>query len=236
VVPVTTVVARRRAPTHRTQAERRAASERRLLVATAELVVDRGLAGSSLAEIGARAGLSHALVTHLFGSKLGLVERLNDLVDEFYGEHIGAVAHDRRGVDVLAELGRLYLALVTGPDVLGRVHLVLWAEAIAGAADVRPSRIAWDRRFRDGITTVLRDGVADGSIRADLDPAAAAVLVVGLLRGVALQLLVDPSVLDLAVAQAAVVDAIQSLVQSAPGAQATRARPPRAPNRRSAGG
>jgi AcrR family transcriptional regulator len=230
---MTTAVARR-APVRRTQAERRAESERRLLVATAELVVERGLAGSSLAEIGARAGLSHALVTHLFGSKLGLVERLNDLVDEFYSERIGAVVHDRHGVEALTELARSYLALVTGADVRGRVHLVLWAEALAGAAEIRPSRLTWDRRFRAGVGQVLRDGVADGSIRSDLDPTTTAVVVVGLLRGVAMQLLLDPDAADLAVAQTAVVDAIRALTRPHPVAPATRSRSTRVTVRRSA--
>jgi AcrR family transcriptional regulator len=222
-----TVAARppHRAPRRRTQAERRAASERRLLLATAELVVERGLAGASMAEIGARAGTSHALVTHLFGSKAGLVERLNALVDEFYGERAGAAVAGLPGLDALVETARRYLALVTGPDVLGRVHVVLWAEAIAGSTEIQPSRVAWDRHFRDGIARVLTDGIADGSVRAGIDVAAVSVAIVGLVRGVSMQLLLDPAAADLATAQGVVGEAISALVRpAAPRTPRPRAR------------
>jgi AcrR family transcriptional regulator len=68
----------------RTQPERRAESEQRLPPATAELIVERGFGQLSLSAIGERAGYSHALVNHLFGTKAALIERLNDIVDELY--------------------------------------------------------------------------------------------------------------------------------------------------------
>jgi AcrR family transcriptional regulator len=197
----------------RTQAERRATSEHRLLVATAEVIVERGWANASLAEIGRRAGYSHALVNHLFGSKLALVKRLNDAVDQYYAERSLPALADRTGLDAVTEFVKLYLSLVTGPDALARVHIVLWAEAIAGAPDIRPSRAAWDRRFRTGIATMIANGLADGSVVAGIDPNAASVAVVGMLRGVAMQLLLDPGMTSLAAGQGAVVELVRSLLE-----------------------
>lgn len=176
----------------RTQAERRAESDRRLLRATAELVVERGIEGASLAEIGRRAGYSHSLVHQRFGSKDALIERLNEqAVRMFTASTVGRIG-SASGADAVQVVARTYLDLVHGPDPVARVHLVVWSEAVARGSGRRPYRASWDGLFRSTLAAMIAAGVKDGSIRKDVDPAAAAVVVVGLLRGVALQLLLDP--------------------------------------------
>jgi AcrR family transcriptional regulator len=200
-------------PRRRTQAERRAESEQRLLEATAELIVERGIQRTSLADIGTRAGYSHALVNHLFGSKVGLVERLNEVADEYYRVRAAAVLDGPAGFDALAAVAQLYLALVAGPDPIGRVHLVLWAEAIAHTPEIRASRVTWDQYFRGGITALITGGIADGTIRPDIVAEDAALVIVGLLRGVALQMMLDPSCIDLETAQATVSGMLEPMLQ-----------------------
>ena len=133
------------------QVERRATSERKLLVATAELIGKRGLNNVSLAEIGHRAGYSHALINHLFGSKAALIERLNEVVDERYQARWEEAVAERGGMDGLSAFIETYLRLVTGPDAVDRVHVVLWADSTAGTPELRPSRAAGHRHFRDGV-------------------------------------------------------------------------------------
>lgn len=173
----------------RSQGERRAHSEGKLLSATASLIVERGLNNISLAEIGRRAGYSHALVNHLFGTKIALIERLNKVVDDFYWEHTKH-AMQQNGLDGLLSFVEVYLRLVTGDDPLGRVHVVLWAEAIAGAPEIRPSRAAWDQHFREGVGGLVARAARETGHEIDVD--ATSFMIVGLLRGVAMQLLVDP--------------------------------------------
>ncbi len=185
---VATVEARPR----RTQAERRAESDSRLLRATAELVVERGIEGASLAEIGRRAGYSHSLVHQRFGSKDALIERLNEeAVRMFTSSTVGWI-ESASGAAAVQLVARTYLDLVHGPDPVARVHLVVWSEAVARGSGRRPYRASWDGLFRSSLATMIAAGVKDGSIRGDVEPDAAAVIVVGLLRGVALQLMLDP--------------------------------------------
>jgi AcrR family transcriptional regulator len=177
----------------RTQAQRRAESDRRLLDAAAELIVERGIEGTSLAEIGRRAGYSHGLVHQRFGSKEALVERLNaEAVRMFTDVTVSAIG-SARGLTALRIVADSYLDLVQAPDALGRVHLVVWTEAIARASERRSYRVAWDRYFRSAFAELIRDAREDGTIRTDLDPDAMAMVVVGLLRGVALQLMLEPA-------------------------------------------
>lgn len=176
----------------RTQAERRAESDRRLLEAAAELIVERGIEGTSLAEIGRRAGYSHGLVHHRFGSKEALVERLNAEAVRMFTEITVTAMGQTRGLPALRIVADSYLDLVASPDPLGRVHLVVWTEAIARTSERRSYRVAWDRYFRSAFAQLIQDARADGTVRDDMDPDAVAMVLVGMLRGVALQLMLEP--------------------------------------------
>lgn len=202
----------------RTQAERRADSERRLLQASAELIVERGLELTSLADIGRRAGASHAAVNHRFGSKDELVDRLIEEAGESYAATARTRLRGLNGIDALMELCALYLDLVDGPDPIGRVHVVLWSEAVAHTAERRAAHLDWDRRLRDFIETLLEDGVAEGTVDARVAVPQAAISIVGSLRGIAMQLLLDPDQTDLRRAQAALEVMVRDALRQRAGA------------------
>lgn len=194
----------------RTQAERRADSEQRLLRASVELIVEQGLDGTSLADIGRRVGASHALVNHRFGSKDELVDRIIEAATEHYANAARKQIGRRTGLDALLATCALYLDLVEDDDPLGRVHVVMWSEAIANSATRRPAQLEWDRLFRAFVSGLIEDGVAEGSIRADVQVEETALAIVGTLRGVAMQLMLDEGT-DLEAGQAL----IRSLVLAA---------------------
>lgn len=208
-----TVLSTAPARPRRTQAERRAESDQRLLRAAAELITVRGIEGASLAEIGRRAGYSHGLVHRRFGSKDALIERLNsEAVGLFSAATIARVGR-ARGAAAVRILAETYFDLVHGPDAIARVHLVLWSEAVASGSGRRPYRATWDQRLRSALTSMIASGLEDGSIRRDLDPDSAAVVIVGLLRGVALQLLLDPQAGSVRTAQVAVLEHLDRILR-----------------------
>ena len=86
----------------RSQADRRDESERRLLAAAAELVVEHGMGAATFEKIGARAGYSRGLVTQRFGSKRGLIEAL---IHQLQGR-LGGLLEDRRGIVDCGDKGR----------------------------------------------------------------------------------------------------------------------------------
>ena len=63
--------------------------------------------------------------------------------------------------------------------------------------------------MRDDLTAALRKGIADGSVRADLDPEREATMIVGLLRGTSYQWLLEPDRVDPGLAYDAVVDLLR---------------------------
>jgi hypothetical protein len=96
--------------------------------------------------------------------------------------------------DVTAYLG----ALRSGARD-ARVFLRLWIAAIGGEEPgLRDVFVARDAFFRSHVEGAVREGIEDGTIRADVDPPAAAFAIVGQLRGISLQLQLAPDAIDLA--------------------------------------
>jgi len=167
----------------RTQAERRAEAERRVLEATKQVINEQGVGAVTFAAVAARAGYSRGIITHHFGNRRGLMEvlarSLQGLVPPAPGDLHG---HER----VLAQVD-LYLTTLQHHPRDTRVFAMLWAEAIAGDPDLRPIFAERDADFRGSFATALRETTA-GDASATLDPDAAAMAIVGQLRGISLQL------------------------------------------------
>lgn len=111
----------------RTQKQRREEAEAALLDAAAELVAEQGLRALTLARVGERAGYSRGLVTHYFGSKQALVERLARAAQSGF---VPGLADLPPGPDRLLRLIDGYLAQQTKHErPLNRAFLLLWMEA-----------------------------------------------------------------------------------------------------------
>jgi hypothetical protein len=94
--------------------------------------------------------------------------------------------------DWLAETVRVYLENVTSRRPAAGAFLQMWGEAVASDPVLMPLYAEQDASFRRLLADKVRDGIRDGSVRADADPEAMAVFLIGLLRGIALQLISTP--------------------------------------------
>jgi hypothetical protein len=90
---------------------------------------------------------------------------------------------------------------------------VLWSEAIAHAAERRAAHLDWDRQFRRAVRAWLRDAIAAGEADPELPVADVAMSIVATLRGLAMQLLLDPDGMDLALAQSTAAAVIRDAVR-----------------------
>ncbi|MEV6879444.1 TetR/AcrR family transcriptional regulator [Amycolatopsis sp. NPDC051128] len=177
----------------RTQQERRDRAEAALLTAAAELVVEQGVRSLTLAKVGERAGYSRGIVTHHFGAKQVLVERLARATQAGFVPGLDGVPP---GLGRLLRLIDGYLGELGRIGVFNRAFLLLWAEA-ATQPELAPIFRERDDAFRADLRDDVEAGIADGTIDPGVDPAEVAVAVVGQLRGIALQRLLDPQATDL---------------------------------------
>jgi len=175
-------------------------AERRVVEAAVQLIAERGSRAVSIADIGAAAGYSRAIVTHRFGSKEELLAAVVD-----HAQQVFAIESQTGGLEELLAFVERYLRLLHDEAPVGQAFLLLWAEAVAGEPTLQPLFVERDRSFRKVIADHVRQGIAEGSIRPDADPKGTASFVLAVLRGVGLHEMLDPRAAShRAVSQAAV--------------------------------
>lgn len=179
-------------PGRRTQQERRERTESALVTAAAELVVESGLRSLTLARVGERAGYSRGIVNHHFGSKQMLIEALAHATQSTFVPGLGEFAP---GLERLLAAVERYIGAVGNVNVINRAFLLLWAEAVT-APELTEQFRDRDEGFRGNLRVDVSAGIAEGSIRADVDPGDVAIAMVGQLRGIAFQYLLDPDAID----------------------------------------
>ncbi|MDE2435780.1 MAG: TetR family transcriptional regulator [Sphingomonadales bacterium] len=121
----------------RTQAQRSAESEARLLDAAAQIIASEGYLAATLERVGERAGFSRGLASRKYGSKDGLIEaviwrvsaRVHDQVDL-------AVAGQDDPLDKLIALFDRFVHLVLN-DISVRAYFVLFSAMIANRLETR---------------------------------------------------------------------------------------------------
>jgi AcrR family transcriptional regulator len=194
----------------RTQVERRQQSERVLLAAAAEVISERGIDGASLAVIGRRAGTSRGLPAHHFGSKDAFVARVAACAqDRVRGAMRAAIERSQRdaaemtGLELVRASVDTYLELFEHPTADDRVLIVMWGATFPSESSI-DGMLDADRRAYDGWADLIERGQHDGSIRADVNAAASAVILHGLLRGVAALLLTESEYTDMTSVRATV--------------------------------
>jgi AcrR family transcriptional regulator len=176
----------------RTQQERRDQAEAALLNAAAELAVEEGVHSLTLARVGERAGYSRGLITHYFGSKQELLQRLARATQAGFVPGLDGLPP---GLDRLLRLIDGYIGALGQLRMLNRAFLRLWAEAATASELARVFRER-DEAFRADLREDVAAGIADGTIRTDAAPDEVAVAVVGQLRGIGLQRLLDSPAVD----------------------------------------
>ncbi|MGW4774252.1 TetR/AcrR family transcriptional regulator [Nocardia sp. NPDC004278] len=182
------------ATSRRSQEERRTEAERRLLESAAELVGEIGPSKVTLAAIGDRAGYSRGLVTHHFGSKGAMMARLVGVVGERFQDDLTISTASTSPMDQMIGFVRTYFDIVSDIPPMNRARLVLWADAVATPSELRPAIVVADREFRGELAERIAQGQAAGEFSRDIDAQGLATTAVGMLRGIALQKLLDPEV------------------------------------------
>jgi AcrR family transcriptional regulator len=162
-----------------------------ILKAAAEVIAERGVIGTRIADIAERADTSAPGVLYWFASKDELLtEALSSADDRFYAELGDELARLDGARARLARIVELWPAEGDDEAVL---WMELWVRALRDPA-VNAARERLDRRWRTAIADVVRDGQAAGEFERT-DPVEFALTLGALMDGFAIQLaLRDPAV------------------------------------------
>lgn len=180
----------------RTQAERRAEAESRVLAATAELVAQKGIDGVTLAEAGERAGYSRGLAGHYFRSKDELLAAMAEAIhDEFSQQRRERL----RGTSGLARLMATLDASFERPAV-GMVKMRAYIAVLMGAAHkpaLAEAVATFNRESATEFGRLIGSAMEAGEIRPDIDARTQALILSAALRGIMAQWVLDPEGVDL---------------------------------------
>ncbi len=183
-------------PARRTQAERTDLSDQRMLDAAVALIVERGTAGTTLKEVGERAGYSRGLAGYRFGSKDGLFAFIVRAIGEYWLTELTRVTRGLSGYQALAAATGEHLRFCRDAPDRVRAFYLLWFESVGPESGVR--RVVagiHDRRRRD-VLAWLEEGVRRGEIAPLLPPAAIAAQFGATIVGIVYHWLQHPEDLD----------------------------------------
>jgi AcrR family transcriptional regulator len=162
-----------------------------ILTAAAEVISERGVQNTRISDVAERAGTSAPGVLYWFPTKDELlVEALQFADDRFYE----SLTRELEGLgSATARLSRLIDLWPAEGDGETTLWMELWVRALRDP-QLAKTRERLDRRWRDAIADIVRDGQASGEFGpADADDLA--LLLGALMDGFAIQLaLGDPAV------------------------------------------
>lgn len=180
------------------QAERSMLSTEALLDAAVGLVVEGGSAALTFTAIAKRAGFSRGLVTARFGSKQGLVDALIQRVwGRLRDSDAVPMARHGSGLEELLVLVRALRNQARDQPRDMQAMFVLMFEAPGSDAALGPRVVEFHQAMRNDIAAAVARGIKDESIRPSAVPESVAVLLVGALRGISYQWVLEPFSFDL---------------------------------------
>jgi len=182
------------APVRRTQEERTALSDERMISAAIELIVESGLEGTTLAAIGERAGYSRGLVTHRFGSKARLLAHVHDTVVADWIKRVQDAVGQRTGAAALERVvDALYGFLAEEPNEIRAMYLLRYA-SIDPSAEFRANVAKAHKAQRRDAQRWIEAGQKDGSVHAWVSASLAAEMFCAAVDGIIYRWLVNPAI------------------------------------------
>lgn len=180
-----------------TQAERSALSDDRMFNAAMQLISQQGANRTTLKEICETAGYSRGLATYRFGSKDNFLQELLKHFNRSWVDQLRTYTEDKQGLEALmAATSALEDFLVKQQRYMRGVYTI-WYESIGGENAIRQQLAQNHRVYRADVEGWMREGIEQGSVRADLDVENLAVLYLTFVSGTIYQWLVAPEAVKL---------------------------------------
>lgn len=148
--------------------------------AAVRLFEERGYHATSVQDLADAVGLQKASLYHYMSGKEDLLFRIVERTMAGYLSDLAEVGRTSgTGAECLQALVRRHVARVC-EEAATLTILLRDAHGLTGEA--RERAIGLTDRYTEGVAEILRRGAADGSLRRDLDPAIAALFLLGALN------------------------------------------------------
>jgi len=180
----------------RTQAERTAISDRAMLAAAIDLILEHGTDKTTLAAIGEKAGYSRGLATYRFGSKAGLFDEVCKSISRRWLDYLKEDVGDKIGIDAMCAALDSFFQFVSDSPREARVLQILYCAAASPKSEFRETSANIHQRQQDDVAAWVRAGQAEGSIRDNVDPKSVAAQYIAYISGMTYLWLINPKSID----------------------------------------
>ncbi|MCA9605618.1 MAG: TetR/AcrR family transcriptional regulator [Myxococcales bacterium] len=171
------------------KAEQSARTKAALIEAGIALFGERGYRATSLKTVAEQAGITHGVIPFHFGNKEGLLLAvIETCFGRFFESVLRPLSDPSRERDYgVGDLGAILDAQITFGDrhpEVSRVFQVLMAEAIGSSPELRPHYRGFQERTHALGCAWVREGIAKGALRPDLDVESTVHAILSFLTGV----------------------------------------------------
>ena len=179
-----------------TQAERTAISDKAMIDAAIELILEHGTDKTTLAAIGEKAGYSRGLASYRFGSKAGLFDEVCKSISRRWLEYLKDGVGDKVGIDAMCTALDAFFRFVSDSPRDARVLQILYCGAASPKSEYRQTSVNIHQRQQDDVADWVRAGIALGDIREDADPKSIAAQYIAYISGMTYLWLINPKSID----------------------------------------
>ena len=179
-----------------TQAERTAISDKAMIDAAIELILERGTDKTTLQAIGERAGYSRGLATYRFGSKAGLYDAVCKSISRRWLAYLNDGVGEKIGIDAMCAALDAFFRFVSEESRDARVMQILYCAAASPKSEYRQTSVNIHKRQQDDVVDWVRAGVDAGTIREDADPGSVAAQYIAYISGMTYLWLINPESID----------------------------------------
>lgn len=175
-----------------TQAERTAISDRAMIDAAIQLILEHGTDKTTLQAIGEKAGYSRGLATYRFGSKAGLFDEVCKSISRRWLEYLKEGVGDKVGIDAMCAALNSFFQFVSDSPCDARVLQILYCGAASPRSEYRQTSANIHQRQQDDVAEWVRAGIKSGEIRKDADPKSIAAQYIAYISGMTYLWLINP--------------------------------------------
>jgi len=179
-----------------TQAERTAISDRAMLKAAIELILEHGIRKTTLQSIGERAGYSRGLATYRFGSKAGLLDEGCKSISRRWLSYLNGRVGSQIGIDAMCTALDSFFEFIRDNEDDAQVLQILYGAAASPGSEFRHTSASIHRRQMNDVADWVAAGIVAGDIRHDVDPNSVAAQYIAYISGMAYLWLINRSSVD----------------------------------------
>jgi AcrR family transcriptional regulator len=196
-----------------------------MLRAAMSIIGQKGAAGATLAEIGIAAGFSRGLPAERFGTKFALLNALMDFMEGWFAERLRKAVSEKTGLEAVRARIDAHVDSACASPVATAALYSLFVESLCAIPELQPRTRALSASFHDGFRSHLEQARRAGELREGVDCAKMANVLVGMLRGLIIQSLLEGDAAGLATNRAQIHAFIEAgLRKNGAGARALRTR------------